>query len=124
MRKIVVFNAVSLDGYHTGPGNDVSVMFPMMGGVFDAYTAELLRAAGTTLLGRVSFELFNSFWPEVARDPVAVRRGSGPVRILDLAASRRSPLYRAARLPRLVLGWLVSSHQATARARGRLVVSS
>jgi dihydrofolate reductase len=69
MRKIIVFNVVSLDGRHTGPNNDVSVMFPMMGGVFDLYTAELLRAADTTLVGRVSFELFNSFWPEVARDP-------------------------------------------------------
>lgn len=68
MRKIVVFNVVSLDGFHTGPDNEVSVMFPMMGGVFDLYTAELLRAADTTLVGRVSFELFNGFWPEVARD--------------------------------------------------------
>ena len=73
MRKVVVFNVVSLDGYHTGPANDVSVMFPMMGGVFDAYTAELLRAADTTLVGRVSFELFNGFWPEVARDPDSPR---------------------------------------------------
>jgi dihydrofolate reductase len=68
VRKIVVFNVVSLDGFHTGPDNDPSVMFPMMGGVFDLYTAELLRAADTTLVGRVSFELFNGFWPEVARD--------------------------------------------------------
>jgi dihydrofolate reductase len=68
VRKIIVFNVVSLDGFHTGPDNEVSVMFPMMGGVFDRYTAELLRAADTTLIGRVSFELFNSFWPEVARD--------------------------------------------------------
>lgn len=73
MRKLVVFNVVSLDGYHTGPDNDVSVMFPMMGGVFDRYTAELLRAVDTTLVGRVSFELFNSFWPEVARDPDSPR---------------------------------------------------
>ncbi|HJT57566.1 MAG TPA: dihydrofolate reductase family protein [Ktedonobacteraceae bacterium] len=69
MRKIIVFNVISLDGYHTGPHNDVSVMFPMMGGVFDTYTAELLRSADLTLAGRISFELFNSFWPEVARDP-------------------------------------------------------
>jgi dihydrofolate reductase len=73
VRKIVVFNVVSLDGFHTGPDSDVSVMFPMMGGVFDLYTAELLRAADTTLVGRVSFELFNSFWPEVARDPDSPR---------------------------------------------------
>ncbi len=73
MRKIIVFNVVSLDGYHTGPDNDPSVMFPMMGGVFDTYTAELLRAADTTLVGRVSFELFNSFWPDVVRDPDSPR---------------------------------------------------
>ena len=73
MGKIIVFNLVSLDGYHTGPGNDVSVMFPMMGGVFDTYTAERLRAATMTLVGRVSFELFNSFWPEVAKDPTSPR---------------------------------------------------
>ncbi len=71
MRKIVVFNAVSLDGYHTGPDNDASVMFPMMGGVFDTYTAERMRAADTALVGRVSFELFNGFWPEVAKDPTS-----------------------------------------------------
>jgi dihydrofolate reductase len=71
MRKIIVFNIISLDGYHTGANNEVSVMFPMMGGVFDTYTAELLRRADLTLAGRVSFQLFNSFWPEVAKDPTS-----------------------------------------------------
>jgi dihydrofolate reductase len=71
MRKIIVFNIISLDGYHTGSNNDASVMFPMMGGVFDTYTAERLRAADTTLVGRVSFQLFHSFWPEVAKDPTS-----------------------------------------------------
>ena len=69
MRKIIVFNVISLDGYHTGLDNDPSVMFPIMGGVFDTYNAELLRAADLHLVGRVSFELFNSFWPEVAENP-------------------------------------------------------
>jgi dihydrofolate reductase len=67
--KLIVYNVVSLDGYHTGPGNDVSVMFPMMGNVFDTYNAELLRAADVLLVGRVSFELFHSFWPKVADNP-------------------------------------------------------
>jgi dihydrofolate reductase len=69
MRKIIVYNIISLDGYHTGPGNDVSVMFPMMGNVFDTYNAELLRAVDVHLVGRVSFELFQSFWPKVAENP-------------------------------------------------------
>lgn len=69
MRKLIVYNVVSLDGYHTGVGNDASVMFPMMGDVFDTYNAELLRTTDTHLMGRVSFELFQSFWPKVAENP-------------------------------------------------------
>jgi dihydrofolate reductase len=41
----------------------------MMGGVFDTYNAELLRTADVHLVGRISFELFQSFWPEVAENP-------------------------------------------------------
>ena len=71
MRKIIVYNVVSLDGYHTGVGNDPAVMFPMMGDVFDTYNAELLRDADVQVMGRVSFELFQSFWPKVAEDPTS-----------------------------------------------------
>lgn len=69
MRKVIVYNVISLDGYHTGPENDISIMFPMMGGVFDTYNAELLRNADLMVVGRASFELFQSFWPEVAENP-------------------------------------------------------
>jgi dihydrofolate reductase len=71
MRKIIVYNVVSLDGYHTGLGNDPSVMFPMMGNVFDSYNSELLRTADVQMMGRVSFELFQSFWPRVAENPTS-----------------------------------------------------
>jgi dihydrofolate reductase len=46
-------------------------MFPMMGNVFDSYNAELLRTADVHLMGRVSFELFQSFWPKVAENPTS-----------------------------------------------------
>jgi dihydrofolate reductase len=69
MRKIIVYNVISLDGYHTGLGNDASVMFPMMGNVFDSYNTELLSTADVHLMGRVSFELFQGFWPKVAENP-------------------------------------------------------
>ena len=68
LRKIIVYNVISLDGYYTGRNSDVSVMFPMMGGVFDTYNADLLRTADVRLTGRVSFELFQSFWPKVAEN--------------------------------------------------------
>ena len=69
MRKLIVCNIMSLDGYYTGPGNNVMVL--PMGEVFDTYNAERLRAADTLLLGRVSFDGFRSFWPSVADDPNA-----------------------------------------------------
>ena len=69
MRKLIVCNIMSLDGYYTGPGNNVMVL--PMDEVFDAYNAERLRAADTLLLGRVSYDGFRSFWPSVADDPNA-----------------------------------------------------
>jgi hypothetical protein len=46
-------------------------MFPMMGDTFNTYNAELLRTADVQLMGRVSFDLFKSFWPKVAENPDA-----------------------------------------------------
>jgi len=42
-----------------------------MGKIFDSYNAELLRTADVHLMGRVSFELFQSFWPKVAENPTS-----------------------------------------------------
>lgn len=56
-----MFNAVSLDGFHTGVDNDASAIVPMLGGVFDEYTAERRRAAEVFLVGRESFQMFNDY---------------------------------------------------------------
>jgi dihydrofolate reductase len=69
MRKLIVCNIMSLDGYYTGPDNNVMVM--PMDPAFDAYNAERLRAADTLLLGRASYDGFRGFWPSVADDPKA-----------------------------------------------------
>ena len=69
MRKLIVCNIVSLDGYYEGPGGDVMAL-PFDEG-FDAYNAERLRAADTLLLGRRSYEGFKSYWPPIADDPDA-----------------------------------------------------
>jgi dihydrofolate reductase len=77
MRKLIVSNAMSLDGYYEGPGKNVMALFDYRLEVyptdesFDVYNAERLRAADTLLLGRVSYDGFKSFWPSVADDPNA-----------------------------------------------------
>src|ERR671917_1691912 len=69
MRKLIVANIVSLDGYYAGPGGDSSVL--PMDEAFDAYNAERLRSADTLLVGRASYDMFRGFWPAVAEDPDA-----------------------------------------------------
>jgi dihydrofolate reductase len=75
MRKLIVSNIMSLDGYYEGPGKNVMVLFDYRRELypadesFDAYNAERLRAADMLLLGRVSYDGFKSFWPSVADDP-------------------------------------------------------
>lgn len=69
MRKIIVSNLVSLDGYYTGPDNNVMVM--PFDEAFNTYNTERLRAAETLLLGRTTFDEFRGYWPPVRDDPHA-----------------------------------------------------
>jgi dihydrofolate reductase len=72
MRKLIVTNIMSLDGYYEGPGGNVMAL-PMDRG-FDAYCAERLRAADTLLLGRSSYDGVRGFWPGMADAPDATHR--------------------------------------------------
>lgn len=69
MRKLIVCNIISVDGFFSGPNDDVMAM--PFDAPFSDYNAERLRAADTLLLGRRSFEGFLDYWPSVADDPDA-----------------------------------------------------
>ena len=66
MRKVIVCNIISLDGFFSGPKGDVMAM-PFDNG-FSDYNAERLQTADTLLLGRKSFEFFRAYWPAIAED--------------------------------------------------------
>ena len=67
MRKLIVANIISVDGFYSGPDDDVMAM--PFDTTFSDYTLERLRAADTLLLGRRSFEGFRDYWPPIADDP-------------------------------------------------------
>jgi dihydrofolate reductase len=69
MARLIFSNLISLDGYCAGPGGDLSRL--PMGSAFDDHNVELLRSAGTLVFGRVTFGLFQAFWPRVQTDPTA-----------------------------------------------------
>ena len=83
MRKLIVSNLVTLDGYYEGIDKSVDSLFDYFhedyagDQTFDAYMLERLRAADTLLWGGRSNFLGNmSYWPGVTDDPnaSAIRR--------------------------------------------------
>ena len=80
MRKLIVSNIMSLDGYFEGPGRNVMVL--PMDGFFDEHNLERLRAADTLLLGATTYLGLKGFWPAVAENPEA-----SPAVVLDSAVA-------------------------------------
>ncbi len=83
MRKLIVSNLVSLDGYYEGKDRSLAALFDFFhedysgDQNFDFYNTERLRAADTLLLGGRSAFLGNKeYWSGVPDDPnaTAIRR--------------------------------------------------
>ncbi len=93
MRKLIVSNLSSVDGYYEGPNRDLDSLFtyfhPDYAGDqnFDHYNTERLRAADTLLFsGRASFLGNKAYWESVPADPnsTAIRREfSALIRSID-----------------------------------------
>jgi dihydrofolate reductase len=67
VRKLIVANIMSLDGYVEGPGGNVMAL--PMDDFFDEHNLERLRAADTLLLGATTYTGLKGYWPAVAADP-------------------------------------------------------
>ncbi len=78
MRRLIVSNLMSLDGFVSGPNGEldwfVKKGFPM-NTEFGEYCRELIKSVGTILLGRRTYEEFVSYWPEATdNEPVITER--------------------------------------------------
>lgn len=78
MRKLVVFNHVSLDGYFVDAAGS---MRWAKGGNLDpewnTFVAQNAGSGGTLLFGRITYDLMRSFWPTpqaMQQDPVLTER--------------------------------------------------
>lgn len=64
MRKLVVFNQVTLDGYFTGVNGDLSWAHKSKEDrEWNAFVAENARGGGMLLFGRKTYELMAGYWP-------------------------------------------------------------
>jgi dihydrofolate reductase len=62
-----MFNLVTADGYFAGA--DGNLDWFVNDKEFDRLAAELIRRFDTILFGRVTYELFKSYWPNALTDP-------------------------------------------------------
>jgi dihydrofolate reductase len=64
MRKLIVFNHVSLDGYFTDANGDMSfAQNTIPDAEWDAFVAGNASSGGMLVFGRVTYDLMVSFWP-------------------------------------------------------------
>ena len=65
MRRVILDSIISLDGYYTSPKNEIDWFG------FDReeieWSKEILRRVDTMLYGRVTYQEFSEFWPEIVR---------------------------------------------------------
>ena len=68
MRKVILLNRISLDGFFAGPNGEIDwfVHDPEV----DKAAHELMQP-DTLLLDKVTDQMFESYWPHVATDPNA-----------------------------------------------------
>jgi len=75
MRKIVMINWVSLDGFFAGPNGEIDWMIrdPEVDQALHEPKAGETESAGsdTMLLGNVTYTMFENSWPQIAKDPHA-----------------------------------------------------
>src|SRR5262245_34451729 len=75
MRKLSVFNLVTLDGYISGPGGDIS--WHRVDKEFQKYAEKNSNSGNTLLFGRVTYEMMAGYWPspDALKDDPIIARG-------------------------------------------------
>jgi len=74
MRRLIVFNLVTLDGYFAGRGGDIS--WHNVDKEFQELAEAASNSGNTLLFGRVTYELMARHWPTpeaVKNDPIVAR---------------------------------------------------
>jgi dihydrofolate reductase len=82
MRRLIVSNLMSLDGFFEGPNKNIDWF--MVDEEFFDYAREMLRAADTLLFGRATYEHMAAYWPAAPSDEIADKMNGLP----KLVASR------------------------------------
>lgn len=76
MRRVIVSNVASLDGFFETP--DKKLDWVVTDGEFFDYAEAMLRAADTLLFGRATYEHMAGYWPTAPADEIADKMNNLP----------------------------------------------
>jgi len=97
MRKLIVSNVMSLDGFFEGPSHELDWF--IVDEEFFAYAREMLRAVDTIIFGRITYQHMAAYWPSAPKDEIADAMNHLPKivfsRTLDKAEWNNSRLVKA-----------------------------
>lgn len=98
MRKLKVFNLVTLDGYFAGEDGDIS--WHRVDEEFQELASAAANSGNTLLFGRVTYQLMASYWPspEALRDDPLVAAGMNRAEKLVFSRSLDQVEWHNARL--------------------------
>lgn len=71
VRKIITTTWVTLDGFIAGPNQEMDWVGEFYDEAMGKYEGDIVDAADTLLLGRVTYESFAGSWPHVPDNPTA-----------------------------------------------------
>lgn len=66
MRKVSVFNHMSLDGYICDPQGDMSFAHENSDEQWEQFSNQSAQGGSTLLMGRVTYDMMKSYWPTPA----------------------------------------------------------
>lgn len=70
MRRLIMWNLMSLDGFIEGPNRDISWHNDIWGPELERFSVEQGKEIGALLFGRVTYELMAGYWPTAEPGPI------------------------------------------------------
>jgi dihydrofolate reductase len=75
MRKVILANLISVDGYFEGPNRELD--WHNVDAEFNEQAGEMLNSVDIILFGRVTYQLMASYWPTpdaIKNDPIIAKK--------------------------------------------------
>ena len=122
MRKLHVFNQITLDGYFSGPNGDISWAHKTPDdSEWNNFVAENATGGGELLFGRVTYDLMKSYWPTpeaMKNDPVVAEQMNSLPKVVFSRSLDKASWNRT----RLVKGDLVAEVRRMKQEPGKTMV--